>query len=99
MNKKEIINEIINALKNEQEIEKIILFGSILNSDHPNDIDIAILQKSTENYISLALKYRKLLRKLSQNYPIDVFPIKNFLEENFFLKEIQKGDVIFERGN
>ena len=39
--KEQFKNQIINSLANEKEIHKIIIFGSFVTSDSPNDIDIA----------------------------------------------------------
>lgn len=53
---------IAEQLSQEPEVEKVIIFGSFLKSNTPNDIDIAIFQNSCQTYLTLALKYRKLLR-------------------------------------
>ena len=36
---------IVEQLSQEPEVEKVIIFGSFLKSNIPNDIDIAIFQK------------------------------------------------------
>ncbi len=96
-NQKEYIkNQIREKLSNEQEIRKIILFGSFINSNDPNDIDIAVFQNSNEKYLSLALKYRKLVREISKILPIDVIPLK-INAEGLFIKEIEAGEIIYER--
>ena len=43
MNKAELKNKIVDSLKGEKEIERIIIFGSFNKSKSPNDIDIAEL--------------------------------------------------------
>ena len=68
---------IVEQLSQQPEVEKIIIFGSFLKSNTPNDIDIAIFQNSCETYLTLALKYRKLLRPLYSISPI-VVPIFYF---------------------
>ena len=76
----------------EREIEKIILFGSFIHSDNPNDIDIAIFQNSDSKYLELALKYRKLARSISKKIPLDIIPIRSDTEDHTFLDQIK--DVV-----
>ncbi len=87
---------IIKNLKIFKEIDKIILFGSFINSNNPNDIDIAIFQNSNQKFIPLSLKYRKSLKTIAKIIPIDVIPIKNGIDGEF-IKEIQKGEIIYEK--
>ena len=94
---KELIKiQIREKLSKEQEIQKIVLFGSFVNSNNPNDIDIAIFQNSNEKYLSLSLKYRKLVREISRILPIDVIPLKTNVKGSF-LNEIESGETIYER--
>jgi len=79
MDNVEVKNRIVDSLKGEKEIERIIIFGSFNKSESPNDIDIAVVQNSSEDYLSLALKYRKLIRSISNEIAVDIFPI---IEQN-----------------
>jgi len=97
MNKIQMKEEIVSSLKGEKEIERIIIFGSFNKSESPNDIDIAVIQDSSENYLSLALKYRKLIRNISKEIAIDIFPIVSKTENSFFKKEVELGEVIYAR--
>lgn len=99
INKKQLKNEIVASLKEQKEIEKIIIFGSFNKSDSPNDLDIAIIQNSSENYLTLALRYRKLIRNITRQISVDIFPIKNKNENNFFKNEIEPGEIIYARGS
>ena len=94
--KDEMIKLIQNRLVDFSEITKIILFGSFPKSKNPNDIDIAIIQNSKDNYLTLSLKYRKALRELSKKIPLDVIPIKIDTDSSF-LEEINQGYVIYEK--
>ena len=89
--------EIIRYLSPEKEIHKIVIFGSFLTSENPNDIDIAIFQDSKDSYLTLAMKYRKLTRKISQRIPLDIIPIKSNASNSTFLSEIETGELIYER--
>lgn len=94
---KELIkNKIREQLSGQQEIEKIVLFGSFVRSSEPNDIDVAIFQNSTESYLSLALKYRKLMREIANMLPVDVIPLKTSAT-GLFLDEIELGETIYEK--
>jgi len=95
--KMEIKNELIDCLAPEKEIVKIVVFGSFVRSRTPNDIDVAIFQNSNDNYLNLAMKYRRKVRTLSKRLPIDIVPIKKIVSESCFLSEILRGEVIHER--
>lgn len=84
------------ALSNENEISKIIIFGSFLKTKNPNDIDVAIFQDSQEIYLKLAMKYRKLTREIARIIPIDILPVKNN-SSGVFMNEILLGEVIYEK--
>ncbi len=95
--KENIKKELIKSLSPEKEIAKIILFGSFIHSDEPKDIDIAIFQTSNDKYLELALKYRKLTRKISKKIPLGIIPIRSNVKNTSFLTEIEAGEVIYER--
>jgi predicted nucleotidyltransferase len=99
MDKAEVKNKIVDSLKGQKEIERIIIFGSFNKSDFPNDIDIAVVQNSSENYLTLALKYRKLIRSISKEIAVDIFPIIEKNKNSFFENEVASGEVIYARGN
>jgi len=99
MNKTEVKNKIVDLLKGQNEIERIIIFGSFNKSDSPNDIDIAVVQNSSENYLTVALKYRKLIRNISKEIAVDIFPIIKDNSNSFFSREIASGEVIYAKGN
>ncbi|MHB8580680.1 MAG: nucleotidyltransferase domain-containing protein [Ignavibacteriaceae bacterium] len=99
MNKAELKNRIVDSLKGQKEIERIIIFGSFNKTDFPNDIDIAVVQNSSDNYLTLALKYRRLVRNISKEIAVDIFPIIDKNENNFFTNEVASGEVIYARGN
>lgn len=94
--KQNFINVIKEKLSQFSEVNKVILFGSFVNSNNPNDIDIAIIQNSDDNFLTLSLKYRKVLRELSKTIPLDIVPIKDN-SDGVFLEEINKGQVVYER--
>jgi predicted nucleotidyltransferase len=91
-----IKHQLKEALSHEDEISKIIVFGSFLKSQEPNDIDVAIFQNSKEIYLKLSLKYRKLTREIAKILPIDIIPLKDNFSGSF-LNEITTGEVIYER--
>ncbi len=99
MNKGELKNKIVDSLKEQTEIEKIIIFGSFNKSNSPNDIDIAVVQNSSDNYLTLALKYRKLIRTISKEIAVDIFPVVENNNNSFFESEVATGEVIYARRN
>jgi predicted nucleotidyltransferase len=89
--------EIIERLSEFPEVQKVVVFGSFLNSDDPHDIDIAVFQDSDESYYPLAMKYRKKLRTVANKIPLDVIPIRKGPEHGPFMHEIHNGEVLYER--
>jgi predicted nucleotidyltransferase len=95
--KEALKKQLVKSLSSEKEIDKIIVFGSFIESEDPHDIDIAIFQHSAESYLTLAMKYRKLTRKIAKMIPIDIIPVKSDAQNNSFLSEIESGELIYER--
>lgn len=95
--KESLKKELIASLQSETEINKIFLFGSFVSSDEPNDMDVAIFQTSNESYLSLAMKYRRLTRKLAKKITLDLIPIKPDAPNSSFLSEIESGEIIYEK--
>ena len=89
--------EIVDRLSGFPEVRRVVVFGSFLNSDIPHDIDIAVYQDSDESYYPLAMKYRRTLRTVANKIPLDVIPICKSPEHGPFMKEIQKGEVLYEK--
>ncbi|MCL5281332.1 MAG: nucleotidyltransferase domain-containing protein [Planctomycetes bacterium] len=95
--KEKIKSDLAARLSREREVCKVIVFGSFLTSGAPNDLDVAIFQNSDEPYLALAMKYRRLLRPIADQIPIDVIPVRPNAAGSQFLTEICKGEVIYER--
>jgi len=88
---------IVDCLRDEKEIQRIVLFGSFVHSASPHDVDIAIFQDTDETYLPLALKYRRLLHSVSLRIPLDVIPVRPNPLPTALFQEIEKGELIFER--
>ena len=95
--KESLKQSLVDCLCAEKEIKKIVVFGSFVRSANPNDLDVAVFQDSNDNYLPLALKYRKKTRSIAREIPLDIFPVKAEAQENFFIDEISRGEVIYER--
>ena len=67
-----IKRELAACLAGQREIRKVMIFGSFLTSDDPQDLDVAVFQDSDENYLPPAMRYRKLLRPVADQIPLDV---------------------------
>ena len=94
--KKMVKREIIAGLSGFPEVRRVVIFGSFVTSDDPHDLDIAVFQDSEEGYYALARKYRRTLRNIARMIPLDVIPVRPNPEQGPFLKEIEKGEVIYE---
>lgn len=90
--------DLVSALSTDDQVEKIIIFGSFIQSSSPNDMDVAVFCDSKDDYLTLALALRKKLRKLSRIIPIDLLPISiPYDPAALFLQEINKGEVVYEK--
>ncbi len=89
--------ELAHCLRREKEVRKVVVFGSFLTHDDPADLDVAIFQDSSETYLPLAMKYRRLTRSIARRIPLDVIPVRFGVAGGQFLQEIQKGRVVYER--
>jgi len=96
-NKNSLKRELARCLAPDNEIRRIVVFGSFLSSSEPNDMDVAIFQDSEESYLPLAMKYRRQTRPVAHRIPLDIIPIKNDAAQTPFLNEIEAGETIYER--
>ncbi len=96
--KEQLKRELVAALQMDDKIEKIIIFGSFNHSASPHDMDVAVFCDSKDDYLTLALAFRKKLRSLSRIIPIDLLPISiPYDPAALFLQEINKGEVVYEK--
>jgi predicted nucleotidyltransferase len=95
--KNRIKNRVLEQLSSDKAIKKIVVFGSFITSEEPEDIDLAIFSDSDRDYLSLAMEYRKKLREIARQISVDVIPVKIPYEEVSFMKEINSGEVIYEK--
>lgn len=95
-----ILQQLKTTFKDDSQVDKIVVFGSFNNTDTPNDLDLAVFCNSPDDYLTLALSLRKKLRHLSKIIPVDVIPIATpYNQLSPFMCEINKGKVVYERGN
>ncbi|MFH1477043.1 MAG: nucleotidyltransferase domain-containing protein [Verrucomicrobiota bacterium] len=94
--KEDIKRKTADCFRKEKEVRKVVLFGSFLTKSDPHDMDLAVFQDSGNDYLSLAIKYRRLIRPVASRIPVDVIPVKADAEEGSFLAEIKKGEIIYE---
>lgn len=95
--KQSLKQQLINLLRTEKEVCRIVIFGSFLSSNDPHDIDVAVFQDSDEKYLPLAMRYRKKTRSIARMIPLDIFPLKAGARDGIFMDEIEQGEVIYER--
>ena len=102
--KKKYMNNIIDAAKKCDLIDKVILFGSSIEDrcKESSDIDIAVFGNQIRSKALSSKKYERFARQLfayndfEQDYDILYFksgtPIKSLI-----MDDIQKGEVLYER--
>ncbi len=97
--KQSLKQQLVGLLENGREVCRIVIFGSFLSSNDPQDIDIAIFQDSDEKYLPLAMKYRRKTREIARRIPLDILPLKAGVQGEVFIDEIERGEIIYERRN
>ena len=90
---------LVGSLKTEEEVCRIVIFGSFITSDDPHDLDVAVFQDSNEKYLPLAMKYRKKTREIARMIPMDIIPLKANIKGDTFWDEIERGEVVYERAD
>ena len=88
---------LVNLLKSESEVCRIVVFGSFVSSDNPHDMDVAVFQDSNEKYLPLAMKYRRKTRDIARMIPMDILPLKAGVHREMIPDEIERGEVIYDR--
>ena len=89
--------QLVSCLEGEEEVRKIVIFGSFLKSSEPHDLDVAVFQASSEKYLPLAMKYRRKTRAIARIIPVDIIPLKAEAGGETFMDEIAQGEIIYER--
>ena len=97
--KESLKQRLVGSLKTEREVCRIVVFGSFVNSDDPQDMDVAVFQDSDEKYLPLAMKYRRKTRDIARIIPMDILPLKAGVQGGIFMDEIERGEVIYERSD
>ena len=95
--KQQIKKAIVEAIKDEAGIKKIIIMGSFLYSENPGDIDVVVLGTYNTGYLEISMRLRKKVRHISKIIPVDIIPIQEDAPQNTFTREIEKGEVVYER--
>lgn len=108
-----LIQEIVNQIKND-DIQKIILFGSYAygTSNQDSDLDLIVittdknLPNTYREKMQLQLNINRRLRSTLKKFPIDLIVYTQGMYQKFtemgsmFSKEIvQKGVILYEKDN
>jgi len=95
MNKEQIIHEIQSLLIANEKIKAVFIYGSFLNSEHFNDIDIAVFfYDKLENYFDIESELEFYLQKKIQK-KIDLRIVNN--APYSFLYEVFKGRCLIDK--
>ena len=109
----QIINNLTETLK-EEEVEKIILFGSYAYGMPKEDSDLDIIVVTRDNFlpntnrekIELHHKYNILIKKFRRVIPIDLLVYTKLMYQkllesgSLFTKEVNiKGKILYEKVN
>ena len=97
LNKQRLKQAVVDAMRDEFAIHKIMIFGSFLTSDTPGDIDVAVFGNFPQWYLETALRLRKKVRHLAAILPIDIVPVQEGAPCSRFMEAFEQGEVIYER--
>ncbi len=94
------ILELVEAIKKHDNVEKIILFGSLArgDADKYSDIDIVVIQKTDKRFIDRLLEFVNLPVSCDiLVYTPEEF--QNMLEQgNYFIKKVvSEGKILYEK--
>lgn len=104
MNRKEIINKIVEKIKMRYQPEKVILFGSYGwgNPTKDSDIDLLIVKKTNQKHRQRMLTVRKIVSEENALVGIDilVYTPEEVTErlkigDSFISKILKKGDILY----
>lgn len=104
MNRKELVDRIIEKIKTQYRPEKIILFGSYAwgNPAKHSDLDLFIVKDTDEKHREKALKVRRILSEENGFIGIDILvynpqELAKRLEigDSFIDKIIKKGKLLY----
>jgi uncharacterized protein len=95
--KDRIKKDLVQCLRDEPEVRRVIVFGSFVSGESPNDLDVAVVQDSGESYLPLAMKYRRLTSDIASRIAMDILPVRYGVTGGVLAAEIARGEVVFER--
>jgi predicted nucleotidyltransferase len=53
--KDELKNELVTSLSSDENVKRIVIFGSFIKSSDPHDLDVSVFQESNDPYLPLAM--------------------------------------------
>ncbi|HDL98933.1 MAG TPA: nucleotidyltransferase domain-containing protein, partial [Desulfobacteraceae bacterium] len=86
--KETIKKELAESLSDAPEVVKVVVFGSFVSAEDPNDIDVAVFQNSDQPYLPLAMKYRKITRAIANKIALDILPLKPGARDSIMMDAI-----------
>ena len=101
----EELSRVIEILRRDLDVEKIILFGSVADGDiHEwSDIDLLIVKKTTKRPIDRIMEASNLIKP---TVGIDLFiytpdEFRDLMQErySFFSNVVKKGKILYEKRN
>lgn len=95
---KKLVEQIIDKIRQEVDVEKIVIFGSQVRDDRreSSDIDIALFGVKSKRVFLLKDKLNEELDTLRD---IDLIVFDNLKNEGLKKRILKEGVVIYERGS
>jgi uncharacterized protein len=95
--KQKIKRQLAGLLSQDEEVTRVVVFGSFNRSKNPRDIDVAVFLRSKKPYLPLAMKYRRRARPISKKIPVDIIPVRLGAADTTMLAEIKAGETVYEK--
>ncbi|OYT28925.1 MAG: hypothetical protein B6U94_08075 [Thermofilum sp. ex4484_79] len=93
--KEKVLREILDFLKDVNDILLIVLFGSFVKDKSFRDIDIGIYVKGVHDFLNYKFMLEGKLEKIT-GYPIDI-KILNYAPPWFVKRMLEEGVIVYEK--
>ncbi len=109
MNTDELIQRVVETIRDEYQPEKIIVFGSRVwgDPDGDSDLDVLVIKESDKHEVDRIREVSRIVRRFQQRpylLPIDILvktpsELRNRLDigDHFILEIVDRGRLVYDR--
>ena len=93
----EIIDRIVKILSKDENIDKILFFGSYLVNGKPYEVSLIIFEKESPNYLISQFHYEKLLKEVAQGLILNILPVNSAQAEMSLNRRLEDALCIYQK--